>query len=90
MCSIVFHAFTLKLPIQTLLSVVPTRSVFWYTTQFQQNEHTPGKGLPRGVLDSVNFGCFVLSKYECFHCNVIRKLIMIFMSKRQEIEVTSM
>ena len=41
MCPIVFHAFTLKLPIQTLPSVVPTRSVFWHATQFQQNEHTP-------------------------------------------------
>ena len=41
MCSIVFHAFTLKLPIQTLPSVVPTRSVFWRATQFEQNEHTP-------------------------------------------------
>ena len=36
MCSIVFLAFTLKLPIHT-------RSVFWYATQFQQREHTPEK-----------------------------------------------
>ena len=42
MCSILFLAFTLKLPIQTLLSVVPTHSVFWHATQFQKNEHTPG------------------------------------------------
>ena len=42
MCSIVFLAFTLKLPVQTLLSVAPTHSVFWRTTQFQQNEHTHG------------------------------------------------
>ena len=34
MCSIVFLAFTLKLPIQTLLSVTPSRSVFWCATQF--------------------------------------------------------
>ena len=40
-CSIVFLAFTLKLPIQTLLSVAPTRSVFWRASQFQQNEYTP-------------------------------------------------
>ena len=40
MCSMVFYAFTLKLPIQTLLSVVPTHSLFWRTKQFQQNEHT--------------------------------------------------
>ena len=40
MHSIVF--FTLKLPIQTLLSMAPTRSVFWHATQFQQNEHTSG------------------------------------------------
>ena len=36
-----FLAFALKFPIQTLLSAVPTHSVFWYATQFQQNEHTP-------------------------------------------------
>ena len=36
-----FSCFTLKLPIQSLLSVVPTRSVFWLATQYQQNEHTP-------------------------------------------------
>ena len=33
---LVFLAFTLKLSIQTLLSVAPTRSVFWHATQFQQ------------------------------------------------------
>ena len=32
---IVFLAFSLKLRIQTLLSVAPTRSVFWRTKQFQ-------------------------------------------------------
>ena len=37
MYSIVFLAFTLKLPTQTLLSVAPTSSVFWCVTQFQQN-----------------------------------------------------
>ena len=36
MCLIVILAYPLKLPIQTLLSVAPTRSVFWRTTQFQQ------------------------------------------------------
>ena len=38
-----FFAPTLKLPIQTLLSVVPTHSSFLvcHTTQFQQNEHSP-------------------------------------------------
>ena len=41
MCSIVLLAFTLKLPIQNLLSVAPTQSVFWLATQFQQNEHIP-------------------------------------------------
>ena len=40
--SIIFLAFTPKLPIQTSLSVVPMCSVSWCTTQFQQNEHTPG------------------------------------------------
>ena len=40
MCSVVFHTFTLKIPIQTLLSVTPTCSVFWRTTHFQENEHT--------------------------------------------------
>ena len=33
-CSIVFLANLLRLPIQTLLSVAPTRSVFWGATQF--------------------------------------------------------
>ena len=42
MCSIVFFANLLRLPIQTLLFVAFTRSVFWGATQFQQNEHTPG------------------------------------------------
>ena len=37
--SVVFHAFALKLPSQTLLSVVPTQSVFFRTTRFQENEH---------------------------------------------------
>ena len=32
LCSIVFHALTLKLPIQTLLYVAPTYTVFWCTT----------------------------------------------------------
>ena len=41
MCLIFFLAFTLKLPIQNLLSVASTQSVFWCATQFQQNEHTP-------------------------------------------------
>ena len=38
MCLIVFPAFTLKMPIQTLLSVAPTCSVFWRATQFRQND----------------------------------------------------
>ena len=42
MCSVVVLAFTLKLPIQTWLSVVPIRSVFWRTTKFQQNKYIPG------------------------------------------------
>ena len=42
MCPTVFLAFTLKLPIQALLSVAPARSFFWRTTQFQQNEHAGG------------------------------------------------
>ena len=42
MCSKVFLYFTLKLPIQTLISVAPVCSVFWCATQFQQNEHIPG------------------------------------------------
>ena len=40
-CILVFLAFTLKLPIQTLLSVASTHSVFWRASQFQQNEYTP-------------------------------------------------
>ena len=44
MSSIVFLAFILKLPIQTLLSVLPTLSVYWCATQFQQNEYTPWSG----------------------------------------------
>ena len=44
-CLIVFLAFTLKLPIQTLLSVAPTCSFFWRTTQFQQNKHIPATSL---------------------------------------------
>ena len=32
---------TLRLPIQTLISMAPTRLVFWRTTQFQENEHNP-------------------------------------------------
>ena len=43
-CLMVFLAFTLKLPIQALVSLVPTHSVFWCTIQFQQNEHTPWQG----------------------------------------------
>ena len=46
MCLIVFLAFTLISPIQTLFPVVPTRSVFWHATQFQQNEHTPETQVP--------------------------------------------
>ena len=42
-CLIVFLTFTPKLPIQTSLSVAPTGSVFWFSTQFQQNEHIPAK-----------------------------------------------
>ena len=41
LCSVIFLAFTLKLPIQTSLSVAPTRSVFWRAIQFQENKHTP-------------------------------------------------
>ena len=41
MCSIAFLAFTLKLPIRTLLLMVPKHSVFWRATQFQLNEHIP-------------------------------------------------
>ena len=41
---IVFLAFTLKFTIETSLSVVPTHSVFWRATQFQQNEHIPASG----------------------------------------------
>ena len=37
----VLDAFTLKLPIQTSFSVVPTHSVFWCTIQFKQNKDTP-------------------------------------------------
>ena len=33
--------FTLKLPIQTPLSVASTCSVFWCITQFEQNDHIP-------------------------------------------------
>ena len=78
MCLIVFLAFTLKFPIQTLLSVAPSCSVFWCSTQFKQNEtsenkHTLGGDCsfildsPRGVLNLVNFGCFVSRRCECFH-----------------------
>ena len=35
-----FFAFTLELLILTSISVAPARSVFWCTTQFQQNDHT--------------------------------------------------
>ena len=35
-----FFHFTLRFPVQTLLSVAPARSVFWRATQFQENEHT--------------------------------------------------
>ena len=41
LCSTVFLAFTLKLSIHTLLCVASRHSVFWHTTQYQQNEHTP-------------------------------------------------
>ena len=40
-CLIVFLTFTPKLPIQTSLSVAPTRSVFWRATQFQKKVYTP-------------------------------------------------
>ena len=36
MCSIIFLAYTLKLPIQTLLSVAPTCSVFCATLNFSK------------------------------------------------------
>ena len=36
-----FYAFPLKLHIQSLLSAVLSRSVFWRTTKFQQNDYTP-------------------------------------------------
>ena len=36
----VLGAFTMKMPIQTLLSVAPTLLVFWRITQFHQNDHT--------------------------------------------------
>ena len=44
MCLIVFLGFTIKLPIQTLLSMAPTCSVFWCAAQFQQNEQTSETG----------------------------------------------
>ena len=43
-CSVVFHALTLKFPIQTLHSVAPELQVFceftWKLSKIQQNEHT--------------------------------------------------
>ena len=37
LCSVVFHALTLKLPIQTSLSVAPTRSVFTHSGEKGEN-----------------------------------------------------
>ena len=45
LCSVVFHALTLKLPIQTSPSVVSKLPVSQFTeklSKFQQNNHTPG------------------------------------------------
>ena len=39
MCSIVSHALTLKLPIQTVLSLAPTCSVFWRATISAKRAH---------------------------------------------------
>ena len=36
--------------------------------------HRP-KALKWGVLDSMNVGCFVPSRYECFNCHAMRKAI---------------
>ena len=70
MCLIVFLAFTLKLPIQTLLSVALSCTVFWCTTQFQQNEISENKHTSGG-----NFGCFVSRRCECFHYHAMKKSI---------------
>ena len=42
------------------------------------------------MLDSVNFGCFVLSRCEHFHYNAVRKSIKVRMNwyKTQQIEHT--
>ena len=34
----------------------------------------------RGVLDSVTFGCFVLSRSQCFDCNAMRKAIKAYIN----------
>ena len=57
----IFWRMWLKLPIQTLLSVAPTRSVFWRATQFQQNDHTPGQ-----LLSVEVFFEFVINKNDSF------------------------
>ena len=54
----VFHTLTLKLPIQTSLSVCQTPSLYtfrWKMWKFQQNKHTPGnrEKRPRNHLNSV-------------------------------------
>ena len=43
-----------------------------------------------GVLDLVNFGCFVPSRSQCFHCNAMRKAIKACMNLHaiQQIEDT--
>ena len=48
LCSVVFDALTLRLPIQTSLPVAPKLSVFfafrWKLSKFQENEHTSKYG----------------------------------------------
>ena len=49
------------------ISSVPKNLIFC-TGQSSQHKH-------RGVLVSVKFGCFSLSRFSHFHCNTMRKAI---------------
>ena len=57
LCSVVFHALTLKLPIQTSLSVAPELKVSfeftWKMSKFQKYEYTPDWIVSNSLFSSI-------------------------------------
>ena len=54
LCSVGFHAFALKLPIQTALSMTPNSQFLWVQlklSKFQENEHFPVFHEPAKILN---------------------------------------